>query len=440
MQGVAMRSRSNPALNFAVEQANRFQQPLLVYQGLRPDYPWASDRFHTFILESAADLANGFAERGIQYVFHLDTRSREERASPDGAIRSPLIRLARRASLVVTEFFPTFIQPRQLKRLRERIDPPVVAVDTATVVPVRYLTKAYLTARAIRPVLERALPHYLHEIPDVEPRVRRPVEVEFDPTFVRPELISTLVSRCDIDHRVGPSPTLPGGETAARRRLEQFVTRGLPHYETLRNDPNRDATSRLSAYLHFGNIGIQEVLLTARAADSGPNYAKFLDEALTWRELAHNFVCFDPRHRTMDAVPAWARRELEDHITDPRPAIYSPEELGSAATGSPLWNACQRSLLRDGELHNYVRMLWGKAVLMWTSSPGQALQILEHLNHKYALDGRDPNSYGGILWCFGKFDRPFYRRPIYGTVRYQSLTAQDKRFDVRAYIQRFEGS
>lgn len=437
MQGVALRSRANFALNFAVAEANRLGIPVLVYQGLRSDYPWASDRIHTFILESVADLQTDFAARGIPYAFYLETRAARARRAPGRD--SPLVALARRAAVVVTEFFPTFIQPRQLAGLRKRVETPVVAIDSSTVVPMRFHDREYLTARSIRPALFDALPHYLHPVPDEEPVVRRSVELPFDPTPVPAEqaAIARLVADCEVDHAVPPSPTIRGGMRAARARLHQFIAHGLSRYAAHRSDPNVDATSRLSPHLHFGTISIQEVLLTVRQAADEPNYARFLDEALTWRELAHNLCYRNPRHRTLAAVPEWARRELAHHTADPRPAIYSDRELEEARTDDDLWNACQRALRRDGELHNYLRMVWGKSVLLWKPDAARALRVLEHLNHKYALDGRDPNSYGGILWCLGRYDRPFYRRSIFGTVRYMSLAAQRRKFDVGRYLARY---
>jgi photolyase PhrII len=427
----AMRACSNPALTFAIEQANLLRLPLLVYQGLRSDYPWASDRIHTFILESVADLYADFDTRGIEYAFYLD------RGPAGRGARSPLVELASRASVVVTDFFPTFIVPRQTRALRQKVETAVVAMDGCTLVPMRYHDREHSTARGIRPRLLEALPHYLHPVPDPEPALHRRIELPFDP--VRPDAakIPTLVASCPIDHTVKPSPTIRGGRHAALARLDAFVRTGLARYDEDRGDPNRDVTSRLSPYLHFGNLSINEVLLSVREAAPAAQYEKFQDEALVWRELAHNFVYHDPKHRTMEAVPAWARKELDDHLADPRPHLYEDEQLEAAQTHDELWNAAQRSLLRDGELHNYVRMLWGKSVLMWKRTPEEALRVLEHLNHKYALDGRDPSSYGGIHWCFGKFDRPFYRRPVYGTVRYMSTNAAAKKFDVKAYIARY---
>jgi deoxyribodipyrimidine photo-lyase len=294
--------------------------------------------------------------------------------------------------------------------------------------------KEYATARGIRPVLMGALEHFLWPVPNPEPRVRRTIQLPFDPVRPTRETIASLVAACDVDHSVPPSPSFRGGPHAGRARLRQFLQTGLARYDQ-RNDPNQpDATSRLSPWLHFGNLSIHEVLLAAREAGPVDQYARFLDEALTWRELAHNFCHFNPRHRTLAAIPAWARKELADHEADPRPALYSLEEMEQARTGDELWNAAQTAYLRDGFMHNYLRMLWGKSVLQWTRNPGQALAVLEHLNNKYSLDGRDPNSYAGIMWIFGKFDRPFYRRPVYGMVRYMSLKAARGKFDVPEYV------
>jgi photolyase PhrII len=435
MQGVAMRTRDNPALEFAAEQANRLRVPLLVYQGLRPDYPWASDRLHTFILESAADLTREFAERGIQYAFYLDRREATGTGTSERQ-RSPLVSLAARAALVVTEFFPTFLIPRQTRALRAKVATPVIAVDAGTVVPLRYHRREHATAASFRSRLLAALPEFLRLSPAVEPVVRRTIELPFKPVDLVAGTVPRLVAECAIDHTVPPSRSFRGGTAAAQERLERFLKEGLPHYDR-RHDPNAGVTSGLSPYLHFGCIAPREILLRAREAGPAAQVSRFQDELLTWRELAYNFVYHNRRHRTVEAIPAWARGELAAHEADPRPALYELSTLESAQTADELWNAAQRAYLVDGWMHNYLRMLWGKAVLSWTRTAAECLTVLEHLNNKYALDGRDPNSYAGIHWIFGKFDRPFYRRPIYGTVRYQSLKAAKNKFDVAAYIGRY---
>jgi deoxyribodipyrimidine photo-lyase len=227
-------------------------------------------------------------------------------------------------------------------------------------------------------------------------------------------------------------PGTPGGPRAARLRLGRFLEHGLRQYTEKRSDPHAGATSGLSPYLHYGNISPHEVVLRVRDAGPAEQVAKFQDEILTWRELAFNFTHFDRRHRTVEAIPAWARQELARGESDERPALYSAKELEHARTSEPLWNAAQLAYVRDGWMPNPLRMIWGKSVLQWTRNASEALGILEHLNNKFALDGRDPSSYLNIHWVFGKFDRPFYRRPIFGTVRYMSLKAAEKKFTARA--------
>ncbi len=429
-----MRSRNNPALNYAAQSANELGLPLVVYQGLRPDYPWASDRFHTFILESAADMAADFADRRIPYGFYLEPHWGASREPPPP---SPLEGLARRAALVVTDYFPTFIAPRQTHRLRKRVATPVVAVDSCTVVPMSHISRAHPTARGFRTEVVAALPHFLHPVGNVEPRISRPFDFPFA-SAVPPNGqfdAAALAAGCDIDHSVHPSPSIRGGQRAAQSRLNTFLDTGLQRYSEDRGDPNKpEAVSGLSPYFHFGNISPQEVLLGAREVAPPEQYARFQDELLVWRELAHNFCHHDPRHRTLDAVPTWARKELDDHADDPRPAEYSIGELERGETDSALWNAAQRCYVRDGTMPNYLRMLWGKAILHWTPDAATALSTMEHLNNKYSLDGRDPNSYAGFHWILGKFDRPFYRRPVFGTVRYMSLKAAEKKFDVKRWL------
>ena len=430
------RVQHNFALEFATKQANQLRLPVLVYHGLRHDYPWASDRIHTFILETVVDLYRDFEARGVQYAFYLERTGDDAEARRLARKPSPLVELAKRAALVVTDFFPTFIVPRQIKALRAKIDTPVVAVDSSTVVPMKCFAREHATAAGFRPRLMAALPRFLQQFEVTEPAVRHRLELSFEPARPTRDGIPALVASCDIDHTVPPARTLRGGPAAAEKRLDHFVEGGLPRYEEDRSDPNEDATSMLSPYLHFGNIAPQDVLLRAREAGPASQFAKFQDELLTWREISHNFVYHNKRHRTVEAIPGWAREELRKGESDPRPVLYSEQQMELAQTGDDLWNAAQRAYLVDGWMHNSLRMLWGKAVLQWTPNAGHALRVLEHFNNKYALDGRDPNSYGGIHWIFGKFDRPFYRRPIYGTVRYQSLKAAEKKFDVPKYVSR----
>ncbi|MDH4132811.1 MAG: deoxyribodipyrimidine photo-lyase, partial [Gemmatimonadota bacterium] len=352
------RAHDNFALNVAIEQANQLRLPVLVYHGLRHDYPWASDRFHTWILESVVDLYADFAAKGIQYAFWLGREKgsftewpagRREMESGAGQARgpapTPLVALATRAAIVVTDYFPTFIAPRQTRGLRLKTKTPVIAVESCTVVPLRQIEKAHSTARGIRPVLMSALEHYLYPVPNPEPKVRRQIELPFGPVVPTGATIPALVAACDIDHSVAPSRSFRGGTRAGRARLKAFLKTGLARYEE-RNDPNEpDAVSRLSPWLHFGNLSIHEVVLGVRARVGAELQLRpcnvFLDQAVVWRELAFNFCHYDPKHRTVNAIPGWARKQLADHESDPRPHLYSMQEMEQARTGEELWNAAQ---------------------------------------------------------------------------------------------------
>ncbi len=268
------RAYDNFALEFAVDQANNLRLPLLVYHGLRQDYPWASDRVHSFILESVVDLDRDFEARGIQYAFYLEHRGDDAVSRRQAGRPSPLVALAQRAAVVVTDFFPTFIVPRQIKALRHRVQTPIVAVDSATVVPIKHHQREFGTAVSFRPKVLAALPQYLQPLEAGEPKVRRTIDLDFDPTVPTQATIAELVSSCAIDHSVPPARAIRGGTTTARARLERFLKDGLPRYDDDRGDPNVDATSMLSPYLHFGNISPQEVLLRAREAGPADQFAK----------------------------------------------------------------------------------------------------------------------------------------------------------------------
>ncbi|MFK7927740.1 MAG: NAD(P)-binding protein, partial [Myxococcota bacterium] len=414
----AMRAWENPALDAAISVANRLGLPLFIYQALSQRYPWASDRHHTFILEGARDLSADLARRGLGYAMHL------ERPTHQGP---HTLTLADRAALVITEDLPMAFLQRWADRLAAQSTTPVWLVDAACVVPMNQVGRAHGRAFEFR----RAIAHNLAD------RIEQPWEevTPLGPAFVPPDLpfepldltcdLSEAVSQCDIDHTIGPVPHTRGGSVAGYARWDAFRQGGgLNRYAKDRNDPLRHGVSRMSAYLHHGMVAPTRL---AREA-SVHRAEKFIDELVIWRELAWNFCRFRPEHGTLAALPAWARQTLAEHASDPRPAVLDRETLSRGQTPSALWNACQRSLLVHGELHNNVRMTWGKALIEWTTGPEHALRTLVDLNHRFALDGRDPASYGGLLWCLGAFDRPFSpATAISGTVRGRSVDAHEAR-------------
>jgi photolyase PhrII len=426
----AMRVDENPALNAAIELGNRLQLPVLIYQGLTARYPYASDRHHTFILQGARDLQSQCARRELAYVLHVERPGHRE---------ASLKLLAEQAALVVTEDMPVEPLRRWTAALGRRVERPLVVVDTACVVPMRLVGKSYERAFAYRNDTRQRYAERI-SLPPVHAESTFKFVDQVDVPFERVDLqrveIADLISQCQIDHSIGPVPETIGGSIAGYARWEEFKRQGLPSYDRKRNNALIDGVSRMSAYFHYGMVSPQRIAREAADQQSG-GAEKYLDELLIWRELAYAFCFYRPDHWRVSALPDWAIATLAEHASDPRPALLSWETMARGRTGDLLWDAAQRSLLIRGELHNNVRMTWGKAILNWTADAKAALGRMIDLNHRYALDGRDPASFGGILWCLGQFDRPFSPpRPIFGTVRDRSTEQHAKRLDPAAYMKK----
>jgi photolyase PhrII len=429
----AVRVDENPALEVAQYLAAVGGLPLLVYHGLSDNYPYASDRHHRFMLEGARDVQAQMALRKISYVFHLMTaEDREPR----------LVQLAEAAAVVITEDMPVDPPRHFLDVLRRRVMTPIGVVDTACVVPMSLVPLTATGEPQTRAFQFRSVTTGLRNARLAEPwpalaidAAPFPVEqLPFRSLDLGSVCLDHLIAGCGIDHSVPPVSGTEGGSTAGYRRWNEFVQNGLRSYAKRRNDPLiPSGVSRLSPYLHYGMVSPLRVAREAAAHQSSGS-EKFLDELLIWRELSYHF-CFQRRdHDQWSALPGWAQATLRSHSDDSRPQQYTWEQLVRGQTDDELWNAAQRCLLLNGELHNNLRMTWGKALLSWTRTPEMALRWLIDLNHRLALDGRDPSSYGGILWCLGQFDRPFEpAQPILGTVRPRPTRDHARRLDVARY-------
>jgi len=430
------RIEENWALRYATLEADRLGRPLVVVQSLGPTGEYASARFHQFVLEGARETAERADSAGILYRFALRKRRRDDGRALD--------RLAARACVVVTDHFPTDAVTRRAQLLASRVNCRVVAVESAAIVPAGVFQREEYAARTIRPKLRKLLDHALEPVEDRAPKractdsLIASLEVDF--TDLARDDLAALVAGCEVDHEVAAVETR-GGAAAARARLHEFLSDGLVEYADRRRDPSDEGgSSRLSPYLHHGQMAAAEVARAVLARGPREQAATFLDEMLVWRELALNFCLHNEHHRSVDALPAWVRRSMERHVDDPRPATYTSEQLERAASHDALWNAGQQELVRTGTMHNVVRMLWGKSVLTWTERYEDALAHLIHLNDRWALDGRDPNSYAGIQWCFGKFDRPFAARPVWGTIRPMSLDRAMRRAGFAEYVRRWSAA
>ena len=425
----------NWALRYATLEADRLGRPLLIHHEPDPAAPHASDRFHLFVLQGAREIARDAERRGLRYQFVLRHGRREAEW---------VARMSQRAVLVVTDAFPTDGVPARSARVAEDARCRVVAVDSAGVVPTASFPREEYAARTIRPKLFRLLDYSLEPVEDRPPRRPLPDHVwhslavpRLDVAGMGDAALRRELARCEIDHDVAPV-SLRGGSVAARERLAAFLEDGLAQYEERRRHPSDPGgSSRLSPWLHHGQVAPAEVARAVLAQGSPAEAEAFLNEMLVWRELSLNFCWRNPAHMSMSALPSWVHETMRRHARDPRPVTYTLEELDAAATHDALWNAGQRELLETGQMHNVVRMLWGKSVLTWAPTYEQGLAWLLQLNDRYGLDGRDPNAYAGIMWCFGKFDRPFAERPVWGTIRPMSLERAYRKYRVDGYLERW---
>lgn len=456
----ARRARFNPALERAAELARELDRPLVVLEALRIGYPHASDRLHAFVLQGMADNARRLDGKATYHPY-------VERAAGEG--KGLLEALAAKACVVVGDDFPAFFLPRMLEAAGKRLGELGVrleVVDASCIVPFRLAGKDFPTAYAYRRFLQKNLVAWLEKLPAENPLRRLPAPVPLPRDITRRWPAATLgeldrpgalVSGLPVDHAVGAVEER-GGAAAAEARLRAWLEVGLPRYATDRNEPDAEGvTSGLSPYLHFGHLGSFEVVSTLLRRERWipPEHGKadgsragwwglpepvegFLDQLVTWRELGHVTCAHRADHQAYGSLPDWARATLAKHASDRREHLYDLPALEGARTADPLWNAAQRQLVREGRMHNYLRMLWGKKILEWSPSPEEALRAMVQLNDRWALDGRDPNSYSGIFWCLGRYDRPWGpERQVFGTIRYMSSQNTARKVGVKRYLERY---
>ena len=422
----AQRGVDNHAANLAVHVANELKLPLLVYFAGISNFPHANLRHYVFLQQGLKDVESDLAKRNIGFVMRRAPHESHEKLLEDAG-----------AAICIGDENPMRAPESWRKSLAEKIRIPFWTVDTDVVVPSKLIEKAQYGAYTIRPRLYRALPEYLvaYENPHANHRWTRPKGFHAD------SLTEDMTAGWkDLDRSVGGVDAWQGGTQAGLKRLKLFTEKILPGYDKTRNHPEMDGTSGMSPYLHYGHVGPQTIALAvAEAAKENKtlNAAKesYFNELIAWRELAVNFVIHTTKYDTAEVAEEWAKKTIAEHAKDEREHLYSLKQLEDAETYDELWNAAQIQMVEHGWMHNYLRMYWAKKILEWTPDVATAVKVAVHLNDKYFLDGRDPGGYAGIAWSMvGKFDRPWFDRPVFGKIRYMSGASTGKKFDSKRYV------
>ncbi len=453
------RLKWNYSLDRALDWAVELDKPLVVLEALDCDYEWASDRFHGFILEGMKENLRSADEKNILYYPYVE---------PEAGKGSGLVReLAEYAAVIVTDDFPAFFIPGMLKRISGKLPVLLEQVDSNGLLPMDAAQREFTTAYSFRRFLQKTLPDYLMDMPRIEPlndiklkKIKKlPGKISEKWPPVSPGLLEKMpenLEKFPIDHSVKRIENA-GGYKKGKRLLKKFITEKLTDYDEKRNHPEEDAASSLSPWLHFGHISAHEIFYRLQEHEKwhpgkldektngrregwwgmSKSAEAFLDQLITWREIGFNMCRYNRDYDKYKSLPGWAKETLKKHEPDEREYIYSMEQFENSKTHDKLWNAAQVQLVREGIIHNYLRMLWGKKILEWSRTPGDALKVMIHLNNKYALDGRDPNSYSGIFWTLGRYDRAWGERDIFGKVRYMSSKNTARKVKVTEYLKKY---
>lgn len=417
------RVHDNWALLFAQKLALEKQKPLTVLFNLVPNFLEATIRQYGFMLKGLEQTEKELEQYNISFFLTL--------GDPENEIPTFLKNI--NASVLISDFDPLKIKRIWKRDVAKKIEIPFYEVDAHNIVPcLQVSNKAEFGAYTIRPKIQKLLPEFLDEFPELMKMKSNNLQSEkIDWQKAEKSLM--------INREVKEVDWLKPGEQNAQQVLKDFLENRFDKYAEDRNDPNKNALSNLSPYLHFGHISAQRVALTVEQFyGNHPSSKSFLEELIVRRELSDNFCYFNPKYDSFEGFPEWAKKTLNEHRKDKREFVYSLEEFEKAKTHEDLWNAAQLEMVKTGKMHGYMRMYWAKKILEWSKSPEEALNIAIYLNDKYELDGRDPNGYVGCAWSIGGVhDRAWTERPVFGKIRYMNYNGAKRKFDVDSYIKKY---
>ncbi len=415
----SQRAEYNHALEYAISQANEMHQPIIVFFGITDQFPEGNERHYIFMVEGLREVKQSLEKRGIQMVIRHQ--------SPELGV----VQIGKNASLAVVDRGYLRIQKYWRNYAAKRMGCPLFQVESDVIVPVEEASaKEEYAAATLRRKINKKLKHFLIPLKQRDPLIDS-LALDFDSFNI--DDVEKAMAKLRIDRSVHKVNYFHGGPKEAQKHLQTFLESKLDRFPELRNDPTRDSLSQMSPYLHFGQISPLLIALQVRKTKS-PGTEAFLEELIVRRELSMNFVFYNEQYDSFEGLPEWAKRSLRTHQKNRRSSLYSLAALEMAETHDPYWNAAQKEMVVKGKMHGYMRMYWGKKILEWSQTPEEAFRKALYLNNKYELDGRDPNGFTGVAWCFGKHDRPWGERPIFGHVRYMNDKGLKRKFAADEYV------
>ncbi|MCR3956113.1 MAG: deoxyribodipyrimidine photo-lyase [Gudongella sp.] len=419
----SQRVEYNHALEYAIEKANELNKPILVYFGITDSFPEANWRHYRFMLEGLKEVRNDLHKRNIKMIVRM--------VSPEkGAIE-----LASKAALMVVDRGYLRVERQWRGLVAENAKCPLFQVETNVIVPIETASqKEEYSAATLRRKLNRLLDDFIIPL-DEQKVIISSTGIDLALKEFDMDALDMAIERLDIDMSVKPVDKFAGGTKQAKIHLEDFIENKLERYSELKNEPGLDYSSNLSPYLHFGQISPLYIYRRLMEVDL-KDKEDFLEELVVRRELSMNFVFYNHRYDTIHSLHYWAKKSLSDHEDDKRDYIYSLETLERAETHDPYWNAAQKEMVITGKMHGYMRMYWGKKIIEWSESPEKAYNMAIYLNNKYNIDGRDPNGFTGVAWCFGKHDRGWKERDVFGKIRYMNDKGLKRKFDMKIYLEK----
>ncbi len=441
-----IRAHDNEALLYALEYARTHNAPLIVEYVIW-NYVWtgATRRFYDWVLPSLKEVESTLRAHNIPLVITLESKKLFREAT---SAKAP-----DEYGAVIFDTLPLhFMKKWKEKMTRDNPSLPIIEIDAHNCIPVEVLSqKQEFAAHTIRRKVHEMLPKFLESFSALtsykenEEILQRYPSINFD----------TLKESIVCDETVSGLGDFVPGEAAAKKVLQHFLSSKLDEYDEKRNAINEDGQSNLSPYIAHGNISRRYIVLELLKktdiaielafdpVQNGSNgklgsIAAFIEECVVRAELCENFCFYNSSYDAYEGFPAWAKESLAIASSDTREYVYTYEAFKNVKTHDDVWNAAQLQMVHTGKMHGYMRMYWAKKILEWTQSPEEAMQIAVKLNDVYELDGRDPNGYAGCAWSIGGVhDRPWFKRPIFGAIRYMAVSGVEKRGKIKTFMNEY---